>query len=257
MRIATWNITGLRARLGFFQHWLRERQPEVVGLQELKLSDDHFPHQEIEELGYRAVTYGQKSWNGVAILSRMPLEIVHKGLPGPRISARAFSPREPETSASAAFTARTEKPSSTPTSRSSSRGLDALADHFERCHTTSEPLVLGGDFNLCPAPLDSWNETALAGHIFHTDAERTRFRRLLDWGFEDVYRKLFPETQTFSWWDYRAGAFHKKQDLRIDFLLATRSVMQRVRGAEIDREYRKKKDGLIPSDHAPVFFDME
>jgi exodeoxyribonuclease-3 len=97
----------------------------------------------------------------------------------------------------------------------------------------------------------------LAGRIFHTDAERKRFQRLLEWGFADVYRKLHPDSQAFSWWDYRAGAFHKKQGLRIDFLLATPSLVARTRSVEIDREYRKKKNGLIPSDHAPVFLDFE
>jgi exodeoxyribonuclease-3 len=135
--------------------------------------------------------------------------------------------------------------------------LDALAGHLEKAHRADQALILGGDFNVCPTPLDSWNENMLAGRIFHTDAERKRFQRLLEWGFADVYRKLHPDSQAFSWWDYRAGAFHKKQGLRIDFLLATPSLVARTRSVEIDREYRKKKNGLIPSDHAPVFLDFE
>jgi exodeoxyribonuclease-3 len=257
MRVATWNVNGLRARLGFVLHWLQERQPDVVGLQELKLVDDHFPHSELEQLGYRAVTYGQRSWNGVAILSRLPLEAVQKGLPGAEdLGARLLTAKAGDLLFSSIYcpNGKDVQHADFPMKLA---WLDALGDHLEQVHRTDEALILGGDFNVCPAALDSWNEKELSGHIFHTEAERRRFQRLLDWGLSDVYRKLFPDTQAFSWWDYRAGAFHKKQGLRIDFLLATARVMKRVRAVEIDREYRKKKDGLIPSDHAPVFLDME
>jgi exodeoxyribonuclease-3 len=257
MRVATWNVNGLRARLDFVVHWLRERQPDLVGLQELKLTDEQFPHREFEELGYRAVTHGQKSWNGVAILSRVPLEVVQRGLPGAEEhGARLIT----ATASDLLFTTiycPNGKDVEHPDFPLKLAWFDALAGHFEKAHRSNEALVLGGDFNICPAPLDSWNEEKLSGHIFHTDAERQRFRHLLDWGFADVYRERLPDSQAFSWWDYRGGAFHKKQGLRIDFLLATPSVMQRIRGIEIDREYRKKKEGLIPSDHAPVLLDME
>ncbi len=116
--------------------------------------------------------------------------------------------------------------------------------------------MLCGDFNVCPAPLDSWDERKLYGTIFHTEDERARFRRLLDWGLVDVYRAQFPDTQAFSWWDYRGGAFHQNRGLRIDFLLATQSAVDRVRSVEIDRDYRKKKEGLTPSDHTPVIADL-
>jgi exodeoxyribonuclease-3 len=135
--------------------------------------------------------------------------------------------------------------------------LDALADHLESCVDPRRPAVLCGDFNLCPQPIDSWNEPLLNGAIFHTDAERSRFQRLLDRGFQDVYRRLEPETRAFSWWDYRAGAFHKNEGLRIDLLLATAPLAERATAAEIDREYRKKKDGATASDHAPVMVDFE
>jgi exodeoxyribonuclease-3 len=116
--------------------------------------------------------------------------------------------------------------------------------------------VLCGDFNVCPGPLDSWNEAGLKGQIFHTDEERQRFGRLLELGFVDVFRERNPDLQAFSWWDYRGGAFHRKQGLRIDFLLATQPALLRVKSVEIDREYRKKQDGLTASDHAPVIADL-
>jgi exodeoxyribonuclease-3 len=117
--------------------------------------------------------------------------------------------------------------------------------------------VVCGDLNLCPAPIDSWNEAALVGRIFHTDDERSRFGRLLELGYADAFRTLYPDRQTFSWWDYRGGAFHKGQGLRIDFLLATEPVMARIRSVEVDRDYRKKKDGLIASDHAPLIAELD
>ena len=117
--------------------------------------------------------------------------------------------------------------------------------------TSGSTTVLCGDFNICPAPIDSWNEETLRGTIFHTDDERDRFRRLLDLGFKDLFREAHPDIRAFSWWDYRGGAFHRKQGLRIDILLGTASVTDRLRSIEIDRDYRKKVAGLTPSDHAP------
>ena len=116
--------------------------------------------------------------------------------------------------------------------------------------------MLGGDFNVCPTPLDTWNEAELHGGIFHTDAERQRMQALAGWGLTDLFRRVHPETQAFSWWDYRGGAFHRRQGLRIDFLLATAPVSGRVQQAEIDRDYRKKREGWTPSDHAPVWADL-
>jgi exodeoxyribonuclease-3 len=257
MRVATWNVNGLRARLDFVLHWLKDRQPDLVGLQEIKLTDEQFPHSELEQLGYRAVAHGQKSWNGVAILSRMPLEVTQRGLPGEEeLGARLITAKAGDLVFTTIYCPN-GKTVEHPDFPRKLAWFDALAGHLEKAHRTDEALVLGGDFNICPSPLDSWSEEKMAGHIFHTDTERKRFQRLLAWGFTDVYRQLFPNSQAFSWWDYRGGAFHKKQGLRIDFLLATPSVLARVRNVEIDREYRKKKDGITPSDHAPVFLDLE
>lgn len=136
------------------------------------------------------------------------------------------------------------------------RWLDDLASHLERDHDPRRPFVLCGDLNICPGPLDSWNAQLFEGTIFHTDDERSRFRRLVDWGLRDLYRERHPETRGFSWWDYRGGAFHRGQGLRIDFLLGTDPVAERVDRVEIDREYRKKKGGMTASDHAPVIVDI-
>lgn len=256
MRIATWNINGLRARLDFILHWLRERRPDVVGLQELKMEDQLFPHEVFEAEGYRALTHGQKAWNGVAVLSREPAEPLQKGLPG----QDAFGSRLLTAKVGGLTFTTVYCPNGKNTEHDDFpkklAWFEDLARHLDETGDPGAPAVLCGDFNICPAGIDSWDEERLAGRIFHTDEERERYRRLEAWGLEDLWRRLHPEEQAFSWWDYRGGAFYRNQGLRIDFLLGTRSVVERLESAEIDREYRKKKDGLTASDHAPVIVDL-
>lgn len=257
MRIATWNVNGLRARIDFVMHWLREREPDVVGFQELKLTDEQFPHAAFESAGYQAVTHGQKSWNGVAILSREPVEVLQRGLPG----QEAFGAR--------LITGRVEGLTFTTLYCPNGKNLDhedyagklawfdSLAGHLAEHHPEASPSVVCGDFNIVPEALDSWNEQKNAGGIFHTEAERARIQALYDVGWVDLFRQKFPDDGSFSWWDYRGGAFHRGMGLRIDFLLGNAALLNRVRHVEIDREYRKKKEGLTASDHAPVFADLD
>ncbi len=256
VKIATWNVNGLRARLDFVRHWLDARQPDVVGLQELKLDDDEFPHDEIRSAGYHAVSFGQKGWNGVAVLTREPVSVVQRGLPGQDdFGSRLITAMVGDLSFTTIYC---------PNGKSVEhddypRKLDwfeSLAAHFADTHDPSRPTILCGDFNIVPAPIDSWNEEGMVGRIFHTDAERERYHRLHAWGFTDLYRHHLPDTQFFSWWDYRAGAFHRNHGLRIDLILGTAPVVERVRHAEVDRDYRKKKDGLTASDHAPVIVEL-
>jgi exodeoxyribonuclease-3 len=256
MRVATWNVNGLRARFDFVAHWLRERAPDVVGLQELKLSDEQFPHEALESLGYRAAVHGQKAWNGVAVLTREPAELLQRGLPGQEaFGARLITVRVNDLVFTSVYCPNGKDIDHEDFPRKLA-WFDTLAEHLEAHHAPDRPAILCGDFNVCPAALDSWNEQAFRDGIFHTEAERTRFRRLLDWGFADVFRERLPDAQAYSWWDYRGGAFHRGQGLRIDFLLATQPALQRVASVEIDREYRKKKEGLTASDHAPVLADL-
>jgi exodeoxyribonuclease-3 len=236
---------------------MRARRPDVVGLQELKLTDDQFPHGEFEELGYRALTHGQKAWNGVAILSRAPAKVTQRGLPGREdLGARLLSAEVEGLSFTSVYVPNGKTVGHEDFPRKLA-WLDALAEHVAAQHSPESPTVVCGDFNVCPAPRDSWNEEGFAGQIFHTEEERARMRRLLDWGMRDVFRERHPDARAFSWWDYRGGAFHKRQGLRIDLLLATPAVLARVGAVEIDRDYRKKHEGLTPSDHAPVFADLD
>jgi exodeoxyribonuclease-3 len=256
MRIATWNINGVRARFELLARWLKDRAPDVVGLQEIKVDDGQFPSAELAALGYHAVVFGQPAWNGVAVLSRAPAEILQKGLPGQEDFGARLVTVQAGNLAFCTVYCPNGKDVTHPDFPRKLAWLGALHAHLDSSHTPDQNLVVCGDFNVCPAPIDSWNEKDLAGQIFHTDDERGRFRRLLDWGLVDLFRQAHPDEQQFSWWDYRGGAFHRRQGLRIDFLLGTRGVAERVQSVEIDREYRKKLDGLTPSDHAPVLADL-
>jgi exodeoxyribonuclease-3 len=255
MRIATWNVNGLRARLDFVLAWLAERQPDVVGFQELKLTDDLFPHDAFQALGYHAATHGQKSWNGVAILAREEPRVTGVGLPGQEdFGARLLSAEVGGLAFTTVYCPNGKHLEHDDFPRKLA-WFDALAAHFADLSAESDA-VLCGDFNICPFGLDSWDEERLAGDIFHTDEERRRMAALYGLGLGDLFRQARPDEQAFSWWDYRGGAFHRKQGLRIDFLLGTRSVLERLQTVEIDREWRKKHEGLTASDHAPVWADL-
>ena len=252
MLIATWNINGLGARFDFLVHWLEARQPDVVGLQELKATEENVPRQALEDLGYHAAVCGQKAWNGVAVLSRHPIDEVQSGLPGEEeAGARLLRVRTAGLDFTTVYCPNGKDIDHLDYPRKLA-WFDSLRDYLAGSLAAETPAVLCGDFNIAPTGLDTHDEDRLAGGIHHTEAERSRFRALLDLGFVDLFRELHPETVKFSWWDYRFGAFHRNLGLRIDFLLATEAVRARVERVETDRDYRKKKEGMIASDHAPV-----
>ena len=258
MRLATWNINGTKARIDYIAHWLRAVEPDIVALQELKIADDKFPHDAIDALGYSAVVHGQKSWNGVAVLTKKgaDVEVVQRGLPGQEeLGARLIAIRSLGLSFVSVYCPNGKNLEHADYARKLA-WFDALAEWIAASFDPETPLVVTGDFNVVPEPIDSWDEEGWAGKIFHTEAERARHRRLLEWGLSDIWRALRPEDPGHSWWDYRAGRFHKRQGLRIDLILASRPVLERARSIELSRDWRKKIDGLIPSDHAPVWADL-
>lgn len=229
----------------------------MVGLQELKLEDDQFPHLEFKAAGYKAVTHGQKAWNGVAILSRAECGACQRGLPGEEeFGSRLITAEVKGVNFTTVYVPNGKSVEYEDYPKKLA-WLESLRAHVKSALDVAKPAVLCGDFNICPAPLDSWNEKAHAGKIFHTDAERERYRAILECGFFDVFRERNPDVKAFSWWDYRGGAFHRGMGLRIDFLLATPPLLARVKSVEIDREYRKKKGELTASDHAPVMMDVD
>ena len=255
MRIATWNVNGVRARLDFIRLWLQERRPDIVGLQEIKSVADDFPGSMFEELGYEVVLHGQKGWNGVAVLSRLPVEDRFHGLPGQEdMGARLVGARIAGLTFVTVYC-----PNGKSLDHEDYAGklawLDALAVFWSAREVGKG--VLCGDFNVVPQAIDGWRGEAANGEIFHTAAERERFDALLRCGLVDVFRETNPDAGAFSWWDYRGGAFRFGHGLRIDFLLATSRVAGRVSRVEIDRDFRKKKEGLTASDHAPVIADLD
>lgn len=257
MQVAAWNINGLRARLDFVLHWLRARRPDVVGLQELKLADEQFPHEVFAAEGYRAAVHGQKSWNGVAVLSREEAAVTQRGLPGEEeFGSRLLSVDVGGIAFTTVYVPNGKSIEHADYPRKL-RWLESLRGWLDAARDPREPAILCGDFNVVPQPLDGWNEELHAGRIFHSEDERRRYRAVLDWGFRDLFREMYPDERKFSWWDYRGGAFHLGHGLRIDFLLGTESAAKRLKTVSIDREYRKKKDGLTASDHAPVIAELE
>ncbi len=254
MKIATWNVNGIRARFDYLKLWLEDRQPDIVGLQELKTADGVFPYSDIEELGYDALVHGQKAWNGVAVLVKKGIEhtCTQTGLPGEEdFGARLITAELSDLVFTTVYCPNGKSTAHEDFPRKL-RWFDALASHFEERYCKDDNLVLCGDFNICPAPLDSWNEQDFQESIFHTRVERDRMRRFSDLGFIDVFRQQHPDLQAFSWWDYRRMAFRYGHGLRIDLILTTPSIADRIETVEIDRDFRKKKEGLTASDHAPV-----
>lgn len=257
MRIATWNVNGLRARLDFVRLWLQDRRPDVVGLQELKLEDGAFPHDVFGELGYTVVTHGQKAWNGVAIASRLPLEVLHRGLPGQDdFGARLITARVEALEFTTVYCPNGKDVDHADFPRKLS-WFDDLAAWWSEHGGAADQAVLCGDFNIVPQAIDSWRGEAGEGRIFHTAEERKRFETLLGLGLHDLFRAQRPSEQAFSWWDYRGGSFHRGHGLRIDLMLGSAAVLSRLRATQIDRDYRKKHEGLTASDHAPVIVDLD
>lgn len=257
MRIATWNINGIRARSEFVELWLRDRQPDVVGFQELKAPDESFPHEIFDNLGYHVVTHGQKSWNGVAVISRSPMEVTQTGLPGQDENGSRLLSVSVEGMNFTSVYCPNGKDLDHPDFAMKLGWFDSLIDHWSAHHDKTGSHVLCGDFNIAPTALDSWYGEKGDGAIFHTEEERQRLASLLDTGLTDVFRQHHPSEQAFSWWDYRRMAFPQNHGLRLDFLLATRPLAERTREVMIDRDYRKKKNGITASDHAPVYADID
>lgn len=271
MRIATWNVNSLKARLGAVEKWLDRARPDLLLLQETKVADDDVPRLPFESAGYDFAHHGEGRWNGVAIASRVGIEdVVTNFGDGPVRDSRGgseaeedFDPFDEARMIAAVCGGIRIVSVYAPNGRIVGSPFYAgKLVWFERVHrwlteecSPEEPLVLGGDFNVTPADEDVWDAEAVHGGTHVSPAERQALRQLEAWGLVDVYREQRPEPDRFSWWDYRAGNFHRNEGMRIDLLYATAPVAERVVWAEIDREARKGKP--TPSDHAPVLIDLD
>ncbi len=257
MRIATWNVNSVKQRLPRLLPWLDERRPDVVCLQETKLADDAFGDLLGEELGgrgYEVAVHGEASWNGVAILSRVGLEDVVTGLDGapgfPHPEARAVA----ATCAGVRVFSLYVPNGREPDSEHYQYKLAWLAALRDVAASGPEALILCGDMNIAPADEDVFDPDAYAGHTHVTAPERAALADLQALGLHDVVRDRWPGERVFTYWDYRAGMFHRDLGMRIDLVLASPQVSDRVRAAWVDRQARK---GKAPSDHAPVIVDLD
>jgi exodeoxyribonuclease-3 len=259
MIIATWNVNGIRARAERLREWLAERKPDLVCLQELKIAEADFPHLELRAAGYHAVVAGQPSWNGVAVLAREPPSAIVRELEGASDRGARFLVARVSGFEIASVYVPNGKTLEHPEYKGKLDWLERLSSHLERREDKDAPLVVAGDFNVCFTDIDSYLGAAGRGTIFHTVEERALTSRLTGSGLVDLFRAKYTALPGFSWWDYRAGNFHKNLGMRLDVLFATEAVARRVQEVYVDREYRKKSktSGALPSDHAPVIAVLE
>ena len=262
MKIATWNINSLNVRLPQVLDWLAAQPPDapvdVLALQELKLSDDKFPAKAFQEAGYAAQWFGQKTYNGVALVSRRGATDVVKNIPGfaddmARVITATFPAAGADVRVIGAYFPNGQEPGSDKFAYKM-RWLDALRE-WVRAELAAHPrLVLLGDYNITFDDLDVWDPVGLAGTIHCTDEERAHLRSLVDLGLSDAFR-LFPQPdKSFSWWDYRMLGFQKNRGMRIDHILISDALKPLARACAIDRGPRKNKQ---PSDHAPVIVTLD
>jgi exodeoxyribonuclease-3 len=255
VRIATWNVNSLKVRLPRIEEWINDIQPDVLCLQETKVSDDAFPTLTFMAMGYESAHHGQGQWNGVAILSKVGLSDVMLN----------FAEGEPDTDARilTALCGGVRMCSVyVPNGRSLTddhyqyklRWLAQLRQHLAVIGKPDEAMIVAGDFNICPADIDVYDPSKFVGATHTSPPERAALGELIDWGMVDLFRSKHSADKLYSWWDYRAGDFHQGRGLRIDLLLGTKPVADRCTWAIIDRNARK---GQLPSDHAPVIIELD
>jgi exodeoxyribonuclease-3 len=257
VRIATWNVNSVKQRVPRLLPWLDQRQPDVVCLQETKLADDKFAellHDELSGRGYEVATHGEAAWNGVAILSRAGLEDVVAGIPGgpgfPNPEARALA----ATCGGVRIVSIYVPNGREPDSDHYRYKLAWLASLRDMVAAAPEATIVCGDMNIAPTDEDVFDPEAYVGQTHVTPPEREALAELQGVGLRDVVRDRWPNERVFTYWDYRAGMFHKDLGMRIDLVLATPAVAERVQAAWVDRHARKGKG---PSDHAPVIVDLD
>lgn len=257
MRIATWNVNSVKQRMPRLLPWLDERRPDVVCLQETKLADDAFEAllgEELAQRGYALALSGEVQWNGVAILSRVGLEDVVRGLPDgpgfPHPEARAVSARCDGVRVHSVYVPNGREPDS----EHYRYKLAWLAALRKQVASEAQDALVCGDMNIAPTDADVFDPQAYIGHTHVTAPERAALAELQALGLHDVIRDRWPDERVFTYWDYRAGMFHQDLGMRIDLILAAGAVADRVKAAWVDRQARKGKG---PSDHAPVIVDLD
>lgn len=254
MKLATWNVNSLTARLERVSQWIEENAPDVLCMQETKQDDAKFPFEAFRELGYEAVHHGEGRWNGVAIASRVGLDHVQRGFGSEEdeVGARFIRAEVQGIEVMSCYVPN-GRALDDPFYEKKLAWLDRLAKVVGE-RGTANPMVLAGDFNVAPTDDDVWDPAALEGQTHVSTAERERVAAFVALGLEDTVRHHLGDERVFSWWDYRGGAFHRGWGLRIDLVLCSEPVAGAVTNAFIDRAARK---GAKPSDHAPVVVEFD
>ena len=253
MRLATWNVNSLSVRLPQVLDWLAGHQPDVLVLQETKLTDDKFPHAELAAAGWHSQLHGQKTYNGVALLSRSPATEVVKNIPGfDDPQARVIAATVAGVRVVGAYFPNGQAPGSDKFAYKMT-WLAALAAWLRDELAAHPQLVLMGDYNIAPEDRDVFDPVAWAGQIHCTDEERGHFRGLVGLGLVDAFRLFDQPPRAWTWWDYRNLAFRKNQGLRIDHILVSTVLQPQVAACSVDKLPRKNER---PSDHAPVWVDL-
>jgi len=257
MRIATWNVNSVRQRLPALLAYLRDAAPDVLCLQELKCEDGAFPRAEVEDAGYNVETLGQKTFNGVALLSKAPLSDVTRGLPGfEDAQARyieAVVPYGDGVFRVASIYLPNGNPAPGPKYDYKLAFMDALTAHARRLLALEEPLVLAGDYNVIPAPADVHDPAAWAQDALFLPTTREKFRTLLNLGFTEALRAVTDAPGLYTFWDYQAGCWPKNKGIRIDHLLLSPRAADRLESVAIDMALRGEEK---PSDHVPIRADF-
>ena len=259
MRIATWNVNSIRQRLENMLAWLKERAPDIVCLQEIKCVDEAFPREAFESLGYNVAVHGQKAFNGVALLSKLPFDEVAPGLIGDKDDVQArFLEAIVSTKTGALRVVSLYLPNGNPPHTEKYpyklKWMDRLVAFAHERLKLEEPLVLAGDYNVIPTAADAHRPEAWVNDALFLPQTRERFRALLNLGFTDALRASSDASGLYTFWDYQAGSWQKDDGIRIDHLLLSPKAADRLTGAGIDRHVRSWDK---PSDHVPVYIDLD
>lgn len=260
MKIVTWNVNSVRARLPNVIEWIEETQPDVILLQEIKCQQDAFPYETFEDLGYNIAVHGQKTFNGVAILSKTPLEDITRGLPTfPEDPQARYIEAVVSTKDGAMRVASVYVPNGQAVGSDKfaykMTFLENLRAHLNELLSYDEAIIIGGDYNIAPTDQDVHDPVAWHNEILCSPQERQKFQTLLNTGYHDGVRLMYDDNNPgpFSWWDYRSGAWQRNNGLRIDHLLLSSQAVDKLKGAGVDAPTRAKEKA---SDHAPVWCEF-
>ncbi|MCK9915256.1 exodeoxyribonuclease III [Microbacteriaceae bacterium K1510] len=259
MRIATWNVNSVRQRLDHLVAWLKERAPDIVCLQEIKCVDDAFPREPLEALGYNVAVHGQKTFNGVALLSKLPFDEVAPGLIGDESDVQArFLEALVSTKVGVLRVVSLYLPNGNPPTTDKYtykiNWMERLTNFARERLKLEEPMLLCGDYNVIPTPADAKRPEAWVNDALFLPATREKFRSLMNLGFTDAMRAVSDSNDLFTFWDYQAGAFQKNDGIRIDHVLMSPQATDRFVDAGIDKHVRGWEK---PSDHVPVYVDLD